>query len=415
MINSTNLKYAFIHSSKGVKNLKKTGTSLFIIALFIASLNLRPAINSIGPLINSLRDDLGMSAFMVSLLTSIPVFCMGVFSPLAVKLGARYGVERIIGYALILIGFGTMLRLFSNTSIFLIITAFFAGIGIAAMGPLLSGFIKRYFPEKVPTMISIYTFALSIGAALGSAFSIPLQNALNSWKTSLAVWALLALLAIPVWWMFVIFRIRNSSIEIKPTQSDKLPWTSQKAWLITLSFGLMSMLFYSITTWLPPIVKNLGYSEVYAGNVLTIFAMVQIPVSLFVPIILKKYPSRLQWLLTASLLELIGFLMLIFSFQPWIAAIFLGIGAGTLFTINLLLPIEASKNSQDAVSWSAMTQSVGYVIGSIGPMLLGKVYDISGSFVFSVIGMMIIVLIMMCIQYIGVAERKPVWRVKSEG
>ncbi|WP_231507683.1 hypothetical protein [Bacillus sp. UNC41MFS5] len=70
---------------------------LLIIALFIASLNLRPAINSIAPLLGNMSADLGMSAAIASLLTSIPVLCMGIFSPVAVKAGGKWGIERVIG------------------------------------------------------------------------------------------------------------------------------------------------------------------------------------------------------------------------------------------------------------------------------------------------------------------------------
>lgn len=386
--------------------MKKSHAGLMVIALFIASLNLRPAITSISPIIETLQNELGMNASIASLLTSIPVFCMGIFSPMAAKLGGRFGIERVLGGALVLIGLGTLLRLFTTATPLLLFTAFLAGLGIAMMGPLLSGFIKRHFPTQVPLMIGIYTVALTIGAALASGLSAPLQSGLNSWQSALAVWAILALIALPVWWFFVLRRVGQPTKVAVSQQSTGLPWGIPKAWLLTLSFGLMSMMFYTITAWLPPIIQDMGYSKLYAGNVLTIFVAIQIPISLLIPALLKRYPSRLLWLLTFSVIELTGFLMIIFSVPPWIAAIFIGIGAGGLFPLNLLLPIDVTNNPQEAATWSAMTQSVGYVIGATGPVLLGWIHDTTGNFLTAIFGLIVINLMMMTVQLFAVPRNK---------
>lgn len=380
----------------------KSKGALLILAFFMASLNLRPAITSIAPLLETLRDQLAMSASVASLLTSIPVFCMGIFSPMAAALGARFGIERVIGWSLALIGVGTALRFFTHSTFFLMVTAFVAGLGIASAGPLLSGFIKRYFPTRVPTMIGLFSVALTIGASLGSGLAAPFQSQTHSWQGALAVWALLAFIAVPIWWMSLRRAGGRGDGNAASAQTASLPWGQKKAWLLTLSFGFMAMMFYSITAWLPPIIEGLGYSKVYAGNVLTLFALVQVPVSLFLPALLKRYPARLPWMLLCSAFELVGLSMLYFSVAPWIAAIVIGIGAGALFPLNLLLPIDATTNGQEAASWSAMTQSAGYVIGAAGPLILGWIHDATQSFSMAVVALIALVVIMIVIQLIAV-------------
>ncbi|WP_242490925.1 hypothetical protein [Priestia endophytica] len=60
-----------------------------IFALFIISMNLRASITSISPVLKNIQMDLQMSSIVVSLLTAIPVFCMGIFAPVAGKLSDR--------------------------------------------------------------------------------------------------------------------------------------------------------------------------------------------------------------------------------------------------------------------------------------------------------------------------------------
>jgi CP family cyanate transporter-like MFS transporter len=403
----------FIPELRGEVIMKKSSPLLMVVALFLASLNLRPAINSVSPVLQAIRNDLGMSAFVASLLTSIPVLCMGIFPSFAVKFGHRWGIERVIGWSLAIIGVGNILRIFTNSTFYLLITACIVGVGIAAVGPLMSGFIKHHFSSKVPAMISLYSVALALGATLASGLSVPLQVRLQSWQSALAIWAILAVIALPIWWLSVSRNVERPNYRSNPNQLARLPWRSRKAWLLTLSFGFLGMLFYSLTAWLPPIIQSMGYSKEYAGNVLTIFSVAQIPVSLVLPMLLKRYPSRLFWLLLGSVSMLIGFLMIAFSIQPWLAAIMIGVGPGVLFPINLLLPIEEAADAQQAAAWSAMTQSIGYVIGALGPIILGWVHDATaGSFSFLIILMIVINFLMMSVQ-LATIQRNPVKQVSA--
>lgn len=373
-------------------------TALLAAALFLACLNLRPAVNSIAPLLQSIRNELGMSVAQAGLLTTVPVLCMGVFGPVAARLARLYGMERMIGWALGLIGMATFFRLFADSFGLLLITAFVAGVGIAVAGPLLTGFIKRYFPNRAPAFISVYTVALTIGAALASGLAAPLESSFRSSLGALAVWSVFALAAVPAWWRFVPMN-QQGRAEARQTAAQ-FPWSSMKAWKLTLSSGLMSMIFFSITAWLPMMIQDMGYGKWYAGNSLTLFVAIQIPVSLLMPALLHRYPSRLQWLWIASLMELVGFAMLLFSAEPWLASAFIGVGAGALFPINLLLPIDMTRNAQEAASWSSMVQSAGFVIGAAGPLLIGLLHDATGSFYSSVIGLIVVNVLMQAVQWV---------------
>ncbi|MBW5448954.1 MFS transporter [Cohnella sp. CFH 77786] len=389
---------------------------LMVVALFLACLNLRPAINSIAPLLENIRAELGMSAALASLLTSIPVLCMGIFSPLAVKAGGKWGIERIKGLSLVIIGTGTVIRLFANTASLLLISALITGIGIAFIGPLLSGFIKRHFPGHVPAMIAVYTVALTMGAAFGSALSAPLLHLFHSWQRSLAFWAVIAFVAAFAWWLFVNRQIKGKAEAIPAGTAGtagtkaRLPWGNGKAWILTVSFGLLAMLFYSFTAWLPQMIQGMGYAKSYAATCLTAFVVIQIPVSLVLPILLRKLPSRRLWLFVSGLIEFAGLMLFAVQADPLPGSALIGIGAAGVFSLNLMLPIDATDNAQDAAAWSAMVQSAGYVIGAAGPLLLGWIHDATGSFASSIAGMAVMILVMMAVQYAATAPKSRVHR-----
>jgi CP family cyanate transporter-like MFS transporter len=384
---------------------------LLLAALFLASLNMRPVITSVAPLLGDIQTGLGMSGLTASLLTTLPVLCMGVFAPLAVRISRRFGMERTIFGSMMLIGLATALRLITSNSLLLILTALLSGLGIGIAGPLLSGFIKKYFPNG-SMLVSLYSASLVFGASLAAGLSVPIYEWLGqSWQKALAIWAVLAIAAVVCWgW-----------IAARPVQADnrannKLPLSNKRAWLLTLLFGLMASIFYSLTAWMAPIVQSMGYSKHEAGTMLTLFTLVQIPMSFIISLLVAKFKRLTMWLVLCSLLELAGVILLISgAVPPMASALLLGIGAGGLFPLMLLLPFMETERPEEVSSWSAMNQGGGYMIGALGPLLIGRAVDWSGNFELALIGLMIVIVIMIGAQItLGMSGReKPQVAVRS--
>lgn len=388
-----------------------------VLALILASLNLRPPITSISPLMSTIQSDLSISGITASLLTTLPVLCMGIFAPFSVKLSRRWGNEGAIVLALILIGTGTALRLFVGATPLMMFTSFLSGVGIALAGPLLSSFIKQYFPTRVAAMVGLYSTAMVVGASISVGLSVPLQNLLGgSWKGSLAIWALIAVIALPVWMKLALSaRKDRQSGQISAMNVEALPVKNSRAWVLTLFFGLMAAIFYSLTAWLAPAIQSQGYTKETAGSIQTLFTLISLPSTLFIPMLVHRYQRRVFWLVGCALMELIGVLMLNLSVSPWLAAIPLGIGAGGLFPIALMLPIDETNNAQEASAWSAMTQSGGYILGALGPLALGWLHDTTGSFVQAFYGLAIIIVLQIIVQLaIGNKKSSPAVHDKSE-
>lgn len=172
---------------------------------------------------------------------------------------------------------------------------------------------------------------------------------------------------------------------------------NQKAWLLTGFWlnGLYVLYHYGLVT---PIAENLGYSKHEAGLMLTLLTVAQMPATFLVPILNNRFQHRAVWLVGSSSLELIGLLMLLFSYNPWLSSILIGIGAGGLFSLGLTLPIDEAKDIHEASFLAAMTQSVGFVFAAFGPFFVGLVRDFTGNFTTAIIGMIVIVIVMILIQ-----------------
>ncbi|MDC7722781.1 MFS transporter [Priestia megaterium] len=355
---------------------------LFLFALILAAFNLRPGLTSVSPVLHGITKDLGMSSTLASLLTSIPLLCFGFCSLFAGRLANRYQPVKMITFAITCIGIATFLRAFTNSSIYLLITALLIGAGIGVVSPLLSGFIKSHFPDKAASMIGIYSTSMVVGASISIGLTTPLQHWFNnSWKNGLAFWSILALLAIPLWLM-VIKQSRIPVSNFSQKTKASLPLKNKKAWLLTSFVGIVTLLFYCFAAWLPAIVEEKGWTPAFGGLVGTIAMISQLPATLLLPSLLKVLPSRRFWITTFTLSIIIGLSLLCFTnVTPIVSSICLGVGAGGLVSLTLLLPLDMASSPLEASTWSAMTQAIGYMIGAVGPFIIGFLHDYLGSFV----------------------------------
>ena len=76
---------------------------LLIATVLVVAANLRPAISAVGPLLEQIRADTGLSPSLLGLLGAIPVISFGVVSPFVHLFSSRWGLERSIFAALLLL------------------------------------------------------------------------------------------------------------------------------------------------------------------------------------------------------------------------------------------------------------------------------------------------------------------------
>ncbi|AIY05564.1 major facilitator transporter [Planococcus sp. PAMC 21323] len=358
---------------------RKSALGLMVIAILFVALNLRPAISSIGPMLEPIRNDLNLSNSEVSLLTAIPVFCMGLFAPLAIVFGRKFGMKRSIAFLLSIIGVFTLLRGFLPNYPTLLISAFFIGVAIAVISPLLSAIIKHNFSTRTPALIGVYSFGMGLGASLAAGLTGVLYTVFN-WPLAIASWSLLSIVAIIIW--LRVEQPTEEKVEKKERKNlHESPLKNKRAWYMLLFFGFQSSLFFSMLTWLAPIAIDKGMTVLAAGGVLTLMTAVQIVGNISIPLFFDRFPNRFVWILLVLISGSIGVLLLIFGTLNivWLAAAFIGVALGGLFPIALLMPLDETTTADRANSWTAMTQSGGYMISAFMPFIIGIIYDRTGN------------------------------------
>ncbi|WP_246259431.1 CynX/NimT family MFS transporter [Streptomyces typhae] len=361
-------------------------TRLVVVGIVLAALNLRPAITSLGALLEEVRDGLGMSGTLAGLLTSVPPLCFAVFGSLAPRFARRFGPPAVVCAGMVAIATGLLIRPFLGGTAGFLAASALALMGIAVSNVLMPVIVKRWFPDRVGSMTGLYSMALALGTSLAAAVTVPVTDALGgSWRTGLAVWATIAVVAVVPWIPLVRHRAAGEAgAEHVPAavrrQDEALRIThSRTAWALACFFGLQATAAYITMGWMPQIFRDAGVPAGEAGVLLAVTMAMGVPLAFVIPRVATRLPHQGPVVAALGACGLAGYAGLYFAPAggAWAWALLCGI-SNCAFPLALTMVGMRAKSSAGVAKLSAFAQSTGYLISIPGPLLVGVLYQHSG-------------------------------------
>lgn len=367
--------------------------ALLIAGILMIATTLRVTFTGAAPLLETIRSDYGLSTAQTGLLTTLPLLAFALVSPLAAGIARRFGMERSLFAAMLLICAGIALRSLPSAALLFAGTAII-GCGIALGNVLLPGLIKRDFSQHVARLTGAYSLTMGAAAALGSALVVPLALHGFGWRGALLMLMLFPLLAFLIWlpqWRTT----RSANLSSSRALHERGIWRSPLAWQVTLFLVLNSLIYYVIIGWLPTILISHGYSEAQAGSLHGLLQLATAAPGLAIPLILPRFNDQ-RWIAAlVSLLCAVGAAGLWFvPGQAIIWTLLFGFGTGATMILGLTFIGLRASSAHQAAALSGMAQSVGYLLAACGPPVMGKLHDASGSWYLPLSGVTVLAIIM---------------------
>ena len=358
---------------------------LLFAAVFIAAINLRSGISSLGAVLADALEAFGVGGSLAGVITAIPGLFFSVLGLLAVPLATRLGLSRtlFIGMALSLVGLAARPWV-GDIWAFIALTVFVT-VGIALANVLLPAWIKNHGGRHIVALMTVYGSVLGVSGAAG-----PLTALLSDdFRWALFLWAIPAALQVIVWVMVIVRVGRDVPTSTSPRAAGTVGqagvekqvslWRSPTAVFLMMFFGLQSMHAYVQMGWLPKIFVDHGVDASTASLTLALVGSFNIVGGLIMPVIIDRLRSIVWLPVLFSALMGAGYvgLWLAAAEAPMLWSVLLGIGGFCFPTAIALIPAR-SRVPLVTARLSGFVQPVGYVIAAVGPLVVGVVRESMG-------------------------------------
>ncbi|MFF7992336.1 CynX/NimT family MFS transporter [Kitasatospora xanthocidica] len=372
--------------------------ALLLTGIVLVALNMRACLAAISPMVGEIQRTFGLSATASGLITTVPVLFQGVGAPLTPRLTRRFGAERVVLGAVLVLGAGVLLRVLPSVAA-LYAGCVVIGVAIAVLNVSMPGLVKREFPDRAATMTGVYSTTMLVGATLAAGTSVPLEHVLGGgWRASLGAWSLLALIA-AVAWLPQVLRSRQErgaaaavAVPGKPIEGI---WKSPLAWQISLFMGVSSLLVYTLVAWMPTILADHGMDRGQAGLVFAFSNLVQVAGAFLVPLMAGRMTSQRGLAVTMAALNGLGIAMLLVApvSAAWVSATILGVAQGGSLGLGLAFIVLRTGSAAGAAQLGGMSQAIGYLVAAAGPVGAGALHQLTGGWETTLVLMLVLVLV----------------------
>lgn len=350
--------------------MKPVSKGLLLTVVVLVGINLRPAMASVSPMLEQIKQLAGLSDGGFSMLTTIPVLIMGLLALALGKFSARLPTGNGVLLAMLLIAVACVSRYWVDSSVLVIGSAVLAGLGIALAQVLLPGLIKRHFAHNVSMAMGLYTTAIMGGAALASGLT-PWVQPSEGTGMALAIWAAPALLAALAWMAIS----KRATADADSVAIASAPLSASLVIRLCLMFGIGTGAYVLVLAWLPGYYQQFGRSEMESGLLLSVLTMTQIVAGLGVSFLLGKLLTPKSALIWAVAVMAAGLAMI--TWAPlsllWPCVICLGLSIGALFPLSMIVILDHAEDHRQAASLAAVVQGFGYLIASAFPYVAGLI------------------------------------------
>jgi CP family cyanate transporter-like MFS transporter len=371
-----------------MRAVNRRTSPLILAGIVLMALNLRAAAASVGPMLPEIGRGLHLSHPQLALLTALPALAFACFSAIGPAMARTFGVHRAALLSLFAISIGLFARSLADEQWIFLALSTLALAGMAAAGVLLPSLVLLHFPDRLATLAAPYSRMLAIGFALAAVFTAPISHADGGWRSGLAFWGALALVAAIPW-----LRLIRHDLHLTPeprtiTLVEMVRTRTCQA--MALLFGLQFLQMYVAMSWFPSLWRQHGFHATSAGVLLAVVALAALPFTLWLPSAITLRMRSGPLMAWVALSYPVADLLLLVAPRTMAipAAVLLGVGT-VLFPMSLALVGRHARARDAALSLAGVAQAVGYLMAGAGTFCFGMLHLHGGGWAWPLVALLV--------------------------
>ncbi|WP_184379538.1 CynX/NimT family MFS transporter [Xanthomonas arboricola] len=397
------------------------GRGLVLAAILLSAFNLRTAVTSLTPLLERIADEYAFGAPTMGALGMLPTAAFALTGVATPALLRRFGLLRTALLSMALATVGLMLRPLLPGTAGLLIGSLVALAGMGMGNVVLPPLVKRYFGDRVGGVSTLYITVLQVGTLLPALLAVPVADALG-WRSSMVVWVLPALLALAAWAMVHTSHRRihaTGPAPVTPTpEAEGRVARTALGWSMAVTFGMTSLVTYSMFTWLPTLLREAGASPAFGGTMVALFAALGMVGALTMPALAVRMRNPFPIVLLCAACHLVAFAGLWWAplAAPILWVTLLGLGPST-FPLALVLVNQRSRTAAGSAALSGFSQGMGYAVSCLGPFLFGWLHAHHGGWTSPFVFLVICILVQLAAAWVACRPQllEDVWAPPPRG
>ncbi|TCD55047.1 MFS transporter [Alloscardovia theropitheci] len=345
--------------------------------LILAGLIMRAPIVVLPLYIVQMAREMNHDPQSFGILTSLPLLMFVLVSMCVPWLVSRINLTRTMQLGSAVIFIGCLMRMLMTWPTMLVATAL-VGAGIAILNISMPTMVSERFSHKP----GLYTTAYSAGMVAGSVILVmidPFVTDLFGWKAMM--WLMVVMAFIPMFLSFFLPAVTVSTTVEKRSGAKLKFLKDPRTWLFIGMFAGQSFLSYTLSAWLPSMMNADHVSETSYTIVNVLFNLAGMPVSLIIPLFIARTRRRYHIYLLGTLTAVQIAIVALYRWHTEMGEVYwylFGTIACLFFTTIFVMaltfyPIK-SATSADTADISGISQSLGYLIASTGPVMYGAMY-----------------------------------------
>ncbi|MEV7647032.1 MFS transporter [Arthrobacter sp. NPDC089319] len=362
------------------------GRVLLIVGVVLLGISLRHAVTGMSPLLPVIREELGIGVAGASFLGMLPTLSFGIAGFIAPVLIRKMGGEATAVAAMLLAAVGTAGRAFTDSVPVFFALSIVALVGMGFGNVVGAPLVKKYFPDRPAPMLTVFALLMQAGATLPAMAAVPMADAAG-WRVSIGSWAILAVVAaLP--WLIQLFKVLKDKAPASAgpgaaaaagprlglAQLVKSPVAAGTA----LFYAMASLNTYGMLAWMPTMFADSGMDLGAAAAAFSIFTFMTLPMAFITPILASKLKNPFPLAALVTVVSPIGYVGLIIAPEAapvW--ALITGIGGGA-FPLAITMFNLRTRTASGSAAISGFAMGVGYLFGTLGPLLGGALFSVTG-------------------------------------